>query len=76
MAEAGLLKGNTARWAEARALIHQTVLRHAYNPEVGAFVQSFGSRALDASNLLIPLQELLPPRILACRPPSIAPWSS
>jgi GH15 family glucan-1,4-alpha-glucosidase len=61
MANAGLLKGNTARWTEARALIHQAVLRHAYNPEVGAFVQSFGSRALDASNLLIPLQELLPP---------------
>jgi GH15 family glucan-1,4-alpha-glucosidase len=61
MADAGLLKGATARWAEARARIHQAVLTHAYNPEVGAFVQSFGSRALDASNLLIPLHELLPP---------------
>jgi pentatricopeptide repeat protein len=35
-------------------------LTHAYNPEVGAFVQSFGSASLDASSLLIPIQELLP----------------
>jgi len=36
------------------------VCREGYNPEVGAFVQAYGSKSLDASLLMIPLVGFLP----------------
>jgi pentatricopeptide repeat protein len=54
------LRGNVARWRREREAVHADVLEHGYNPEIGAFVQSYGSTALDASNLLIPIMEFLP----------------
>ena len=40
--------------------IHADVCRNAYDPELGSFVQAYGSKALDASLLQIPLVGFLP----------------
>jgi GH15 family glucan-1,4-alpha-glucosidase len=60
MARHGILEGDVARWRETRERIREVVLREGYSEERGAFVQSFGSRELDASSVLIPIHELLP----------------
>ena len=41
--------------------IHAEVCKKAYDPELGSFVQSYGSKSLDASLLQIPLTGFLPP---------------
>jgi GH15 family glucan-1,4-alpha-glucosidase len=56
------MRGNVARWMREREAVHQDVLEHGYDAKIGAFVQSYGSTALDAANLLIPVMELLPAR--------------
>ena len=43
------------RWMTTRDTIYSTIQEKGWNEERGAFVQSFGSDALDASNLLMPL---------------------
>jgi GH15 family glucan-1,4-alpha-glucosidase len=48
------------KWRAEAEVIRETVLREGYDEKRGAFVQSFGSEALDASNLLIPLVGFLP----------------
>ena len=60
-AEAFGLNGPVDRWKKVRAEIHDDVCRNGYDPDRGAFVQSYGSKALDASLLLIPLVGFLPP---------------
>ncbi|HSP81730.1 MAG TPA: glycoside hydrolase family 15 protein [Myxococcaceae bacterium] len=60
LARRGLLHGEVPRWEETAGRIRDAVLREGYDARLGSFVQSFGSRELDASCLLIPLQELLP----------------
>jgi GH15 family glucan-1,4-alpha-glucosidase len=55
------LEGPLQRWRALRDRIHAEVCRRGYNPELGAFVQSYGSDQLDASLLLIPLVGFLPP---------------
>ncbi len=52
--------GPLERWRALRATIHDQVCRFGFNPAVGAFVQSYGSKHLDASALLIPLVGFLP----------------
>jgi GH15 family glucan-1,4-alpha-glucosidase len=55
-------------WRRVRAQIRETVLRDGWNERAGAFTQSFGSEALDASNLMLPIVGFLPaddPRVLA-----------
>jgi alpha,alpha-trehalase len=55
-------------WEKAREEIADTVLQQGWNEEAGAFTQSFGSTALDASNLMLPIVGFLPaddPRMLA-----------
>jgi GH15 family glucan-1,4-alpha-glucosidase len=62
------LAGPLARWRALRDEIHKHVCQHGFNPRVGTFVQSYGSTALDASLLLIPLVGFLPasdPRVVA-----------
>ncbi|HXX36847.1 MAG TPA: glycoside hydrolase family 15 protein [bacterium] len=54
------LQGPVERWRAVRRQIHEEVCQEAFNPRVGAFVQSYGSDALDASTLLIPLVGFLP----------------
>jgi GH15 family glucan-1,4-alpha-glucosidase len=41
--------------------IHDQVCREGYNSKLGSFVQSYGSEALDASLLMMPLVGFLPP---------------
>jgi GH15 family glucan-1,4-alpha-glucosidase len=57
-----------ADWKRARDEIAEAVLAQGWNPDAGAFTQSFGSTALDASNLMLPIVGFLPatdPRMLA-----------
>ncbi len=54
------MEGPLERWRALRAKIHKEVCRFGFNPEVGAFVQSYGSKHLDAAALLIPLVGFLP----------------
>lgn len=54
------LRGNVARWTRERDAVHRHVIENGYDPELGAFVQAYGSKALDAANLLIPVMEFLP----------------
>ncbi|HZB89853.1 MAG TPA: glycoside hydrolase family 15 protein [Stellaceae bacterium] len=55
------LEGPVDRWRALRATIHDEVCREAFNPEIGAFAQSYGSVQLDASVLLLPIVGFLPP---------------
>ncbi len=43
------------RWLRVRDEIYEDVMRHGWNPQRRAFVQAYGSNALDASILLMPL---------------------
>jgi GH15 family glucan-1,4-alpha-glucosidase len=54
-------KGPVERWRQVRDEIHREVCQHAYDPDRKTFTQSYGSRELDASLLLIPLVGFLPP---------------
>ncbi len=55
------LKAPLAEWRALRRRVHETVCRHGIDPARGCFTQSFGSAALDASLLQIPLLGFLPP---------------
>ncbi len=55
------LEGPVARWRKVRAAIHRDVCANGYDRQLGAFVQSYGSKLLDASLLMIPLVGFLPP---------------
>jgi GH15 family glucan-1,4-alpha-glucosidase len=54
------MEGPADRWAALRDRIHDEVCRNAFDPELNSFVQSYGSKALDASLLLLPLVGFLP----------------
>ena len=54
------LPGPVDRWRGLRAEIHDEICREAFNVELGAFTQAYGSKDLDASTLLIPLVGFLP----------------
>jgi GH15 family glucan-1,4-alpha-glucosidase len=47
-------------WRQWRAAIHADVCQHAFDGTLGAFVQSYGSKELDASVLMMPLVGFLP----------------
>jgi GH15 family glucan-1,4-alpha-glucosidase len=53
--------GPVRRWRTLRKRIHDEVCRKGFNARLKSFVQSYGSRELDASLLLIPLTGFLPP---------------
>jgi GH15 family glucan-1,4-alpha-glucosidase len=55
------LEGPVTQWRALRRKIHDEVCRNSYNTDIGAFAQSYGSRELDASVLLMPLVGFLPP---------------
>ncbi len=58
--------GPVDRWRRLRDEIHQDVCEHGFDPELNSFTQSYGSKELDASLLLLPLVGFLPatdPRI-------------
>jgi GH15 family glucan-1,4-alpha-glucosidase len=60
-AEAFNLDGPLDRWREQRRKIHEDVCRRGFDPELGSFVRSYGSKELDASLLLLPTVGFLPP---------------
>jgi GH15 family glucan-1,4-alpha-glucosidase len=55
------LKAPLKRWRTLRAAIHADACRNGVDRSQGCFVQSYGSTAVDASLLLIPLVGFLPP---------------
>jgi len=61
MAEAFGIDAPVERWRALRAQVHDDVCRRGFNRQMGSFVQSYGSRQLDASLLLLPRMGFLPP---------------
>ena len=55
------LVGNVKAWRQLRDKIHQEVCREGWNQQLGSFTQSYGSKELDASLLLLPIVGFLPP---------------
>jgi GH15 family glucan-1,4-alpha-glucosidase len=55
------LDGPVAHWRELRDVIHAQVCAKGFDPAQNSFVQSYGSKSLDASLLLIPMVGFLPP---------------
>jgi GH15 family glucan-1,4-alpha-glucosidase len=53
-------RGPLERWRALRARMHDEICRCGFDAELGAFVQSYGSKALDASLLMVPLVGFLP----------------
>ncbi|MGW1672661.1 glycoside hydrolase family 15 protein [Streptomyces sp. NPDC002324] len=56
-----LTGGDLDGWRALRDEIHREVCDRGFDPDRGTFTQSYGSRELDASLLLIPLMGFLPP---------------
>jgi GH15 family glucan-1,4-alpha-glucosidase len=48
------------RWERERAAVHADVLAHGWSEAKRSFVQYYGTDALDASNLVIPMVGFLP----------------
>jgi GH15 family glucan-1,4-alpha-glucosidase len=62
------LRGPVDRWREQRDRIHAQVCERGFDAELDSFTQSYDSKELDASLLLIPLVGFLPagdPRVRA-----------
>jgi len=55
------LDADIERWRLVRDQIRTDILIHGYNPQIGAFTQSYDSTSLDASNLLLPLVGFIAP---------------
>jgi len=53
-------RARLSRWRALREEIREDILTRGFNPRVGAFTQSYGSTALDASVLLMPHMGFLP----------------
>jgi GH15 family glucan-1,4-alpha-glucosidase len=52
---------DVASWRRIRDQIHADVCAKAFDPDLGSFVQAYGSKSLDAALLLLPLVGFLPP---------------
>ncbi|WP_129838831.1 glycoside hydrolase family 15 protein [Streptomyces sp. RFCAC02] len=59
--ESGEVDGPLERWRDLRDEIHREVCERGYDKERNTFTQSYGSKELDASLLLIPQMGFLPP---------------
>lgn len=62
------LQGPVGRWRRLREEIRAEILARGFDAERGAFVQFYGSRALDSALLLMPLVGFLPaddPRVVS-----------
>ena len=55
------LQGPLDQWRAIRHAIHSDVCANGFDPALGSFVQSYGSKELDASLLLLPTVGFLPP---------------
>ncbi|GAB2739389.1 glycoside hydrolase family 15 protein [Arthrobacter bambusae] len=61
------MPGPLDRWEALRDTIHEEVMTHGFDADRNTFVQSYGSKELDASLLLIPKVGFLPhddPRVI------------
>jgi GH15 family glucan-1,4-alpha-glucosidase len=54
-------KAPLAKWRTLRESIHIDVCARGFDPELNSFVESYGSKMLDASILLLPSVGFLPP---------------
>jgi GH15 family glucan-1,4-alpha-glucosidase len=54
------MDGPLEKWRSLRDTIHQEVCDRGFDVELGSFTQSYGSKDLDASLLMIPLVGFLP----------------
>ncbi|MFD3983488.1 glycoside hydrolase family 15 protein [Streptomyces griseus] len=61
LVESGDVEGPLERWHQLRDDIHRDVCERGYDKERNTFTQSYGSKELDASLLLIPQMGFLPP---------------
>ncbi|MFJ4964947.1 glycoside hydrolase family 15 protein [Streptomyces sp. NPDC088729] len=61
LVESGDIDGPLERWRRLRDDIHRDVCDRGYDRERNTFTQSYGSKELDASLLLIPQMGFLPP---------------
>ncbi len=62
------LEGNVKAWRGIRDKIHRQVCQEGWNTDLRSFTQSYGSRTLDSSLLLIPAVGFLPisdPRVVS-----------
>jgi len=60
-------KGDVKRWKKNREMLHREICRKGFDKKLNSFVQSYGSKQLDASCLRIGLVGFLPmddPRII------------
>ncbi|MEO8217250.1 MAG: glycoside hydrolase family 15 protein [Acidobacteriota bacterium] len=55
------LEGPAERWKDLAAEIHEEVCEQGFDKELGSFVQSYGSKNLDASLLMMAIVGFLPP---------------
>ncbi|HEU4730816.1 MAG TPA: glycoside hydrolase family 15 protein [Kofleriaceae bacterium] len=53
--------GPVERWRAVAAEIHDEICARAFDPQLGSFVQSYGTKRLDGSLLLLPTTGFLPP---------------
>ena len=60
-AERFKLEAPLDRWREIRNRMHATICQRAFDKKRNTFTQSFGSREVDASLLLMPVVGFLPP---------------
>ena len=58
--ESRIYNDSAQRWKAIADEIHAEVCEHGFDPDLGSFVQAYGSRRLDASLLLMPLVGFLP----------------
>jgi alpha,alpha-trehalase len=51
--------GDLSNWTRNRDAIRQSILEHGYDSELGSFVQSYGSKVVDASSLRLSMVGLI-----------------
>ncbi|MEP6865484.1 MAG: glycoside hydrolase family 15 protein [Deltaproteobacteria bacterium] len=54
-------EGPVERWEQVAAQIHAQICERGFDPELGSFVESYGTKRLDGSLLLVPTTGFLPP---------------
>jgi GH15 family glucan-1,4-alpha-glucosidase len=54
------LPGDLARWRALRETIRAEVLARGFDPQLNSFVQTYGSKEVDASLLMLPLVGFIP----------------
>jgi GH15 family glucan-1,4-alpha-glucosidase len=54
------LQGEVDQWRALRQQIHDDTCERGYDPNLGSFVQAYGSKEMDAPLLLMPLVRFLP----------------